>query len=65
MAPLNTVGFYIRRGKLVPVGKAVSNTAEMDLLDVELLGSGTSYEQYVDDGSAKDCSLDRCVVRRP
>ncbi len=65
MAPLNTVVFYIRRGKLVPVGKAVSNTAEMDLLDVELLGSGTSYEQYVDDGSAKDCSLDRCVVRRP
>ncbi len=65
MAPLNTVVFYIRRGKLVPVGKAVSNTAEMDLLDVELLGSGTSYEQYVDDGGAKDCSLDRCVVRRP
>ena len=65
MAPLNTVVFYIRRGKLVPVGKAVSNTAEMDLLDVELLGSGTSYEQYVDDGSTKECSLDRCVVRRP
>ena len=64
MAPLNTVVFYIRRGKLVPVGQPVFNTAEMDLLDVELLGSGTIYEQYVDDGYTKECSLECCVVRR-
>lgn len=64
MAPLNQVVFYIRRGKLVPVGKAAANTAELDLADVELLGSGSVYEQYVDDGYTKDCSLDRCVTRR-
>lgn len=64
MAPLNTVVFYIRQGRLVPVGEPVSNTAEMDLLDVELLGSGTVYEQYVDDGYTKACSLERCVLQR-
>ena len=42
--------FYIRKGKLVPVGKQVSNTSELDLMDVELLGTGTEYEQYADDG---------------
>ena len=35
MAPLNQVVFYIRQGKLVPVGKPAANTAELDLLDVE------------------------------
>ena len=64
MAPLNQVVFYIRKGKLVPVGKDVANTSELDLLDVELLGSGTSYEQYADDGYTKSCSLERCVIRR-
>ena len=34
MAPLNQVVFYIRKGKLVPVGKDVANTSELDLLDV-------------------------------
>lgn len=64
MAPLNQVVFYIRQGKLVPVGKQVLNTSELDLLDVELLGTGTEYEQYADDGFTKDCGLNRCVVRR-
>lgn len=64
MAPLNQVVFYIRKGRLVPVGKQASNTSEMDLMDVELLGTGSEYEQYVDDGFTKDCSLDRCVIRQ-
>ena len=64
MVPVNQVVFYIRKGKLVPVGQAVPRTSDLDLLDVELLGTGTSYEQYVDDGETRDCSLDRCVVRR-
>jgi len=63
MAPLDQVVFYIRQGKLVPVGKAAANTAELDLMDVELLGTGTCYRQYVDDGYTKDCTLNRCVVR--
>ncbi len=64
MAPLNQVVFYIRQGKLVPVGKPAANTAELDLLDVELLGTGSVYEQYVDDGSTKRCGLEHCVIRR-
>lgn len=62
--PQNEVVFYIRQGKLIPVGQTVSSTAELDLNDVELLGTGLSYEQYVDDGSTKQCGLDRCVIRR-
>ncbi len=62
--PLNEVVFYIKGGTLVPAGKAVSCTAELNLEDVVLLGSGTVYEQYVDDGSTKECGLDRCVIRR-
>lgn len=64
MEPLNQVVFYIRKGKLVPVGKPAANTSEIDLADVELLGSGTVYEQYLDDGYTKDCRLERCVMRR-
>lgn len=64
MVPLNQVVFYIRQGKLVPVGKSAANTAELDLMDVELLGSGADYEQYVDDGYTKECGLGRCIVRR-
>lgn len=64
MAPLNQVVFYIRNEKLVPVAKPAANTSELDLLNVELLGTGSLYEQYVDDGLAKECSLDSCIMRR-
>ena len=62
--PVNEVVFFIRQGKLVPVGKSAASTAELDLSDVELLGSGTEYRQYVDDGCTTQCSLDRCITRR-
>ena len=64
MVPLNHVVFYIRQGKLVPTAQPAANTSEIDLLGGELLGTGTVYEQYVDDGCTKQCSLDRCVTRR-
>lgn len=62
--PQNEVVFYIRQGKLVPVGKAAANTADLALTEVELLGGGTTYEQYIDDGYTKQCGLERCVTRR-
>ena len=62
--PVNEVVFFIRQGKLVPVGKSAASTAELDLSDVELLGSGTEYRQYVDDGCTTQCRLDRCITRR-
>lgn len=51
---------------MIPVGKPAANTAEIDLLDVDLLGSGTEYKQlrYADEGYTKLCSLERCVVQR-
>lgn len=64
VVPVNEVVFYIRPDKLVPVGKAVPNTTQMDLLDTQLLGTGTAYEQYVDDGFTKECGLERCVLRK-
>ena len=61
--PLNEVVFYIRKDCLVPVAKTTAaSTAELDLSDVELLGTGTAYRQYLDDGYTKDCSLERCTV---
>lgn len=61
--PLNEVVFYIRKDCLVPVAKTTAaSTAELDLSDVELLGTGTTYRQYLDDGYTKDCSLERCTV---
>lgn len=60
---LNEVAFYIRSGRWAPVAKAaVLCSSELDLKDVELLGTGTNYEQYIDDGVTKECSLDRCVM---
>ncbi|MBO5525527.1 MAG: alpha-glucosidase [Clostridia bacterium] len=56
--PLDEIVFFIRKGKLVPVGKGGNNTSEIDLSDVTLLGDGTEYEQYLDDGFTKQCTLD-------
>lgn len=53
-AELNEIVFFIRKGKLVPVGKGAKNTKSLDLSDVVLLGDGESYEQYLDDGFTKD-----------
>lgn len=61
-AELHQAVFFIRQGKLLPIGKAVQNTAQLDLTDVQLLGNGASYELYADDGFTKDCSLDRIVT---
>ena len=52
---LDQVVLYIRRGKLLPVGKAITNTAEYDVSELTLLGDGESYELYTDDGLTRDC----------
>ncbi len=58
---LNEAVFYIRKGKCIPVGKGARNTSELDLRDVQLIGEGNCYEQYVDDGFTKELSLDNVV----
>ena len=63
--PLGEVVFYIRKGKLLPVGGAAMHTGECDLSAVTLLGDGEEYEQYLDDGVTRSVSEDNiCLLRR-
>lgn len=55
----NQVAFFIRKGCLVPVTKPASHTGEISLTDVELLGDGREYVQYLDDGFTKEYSLEK------
>lgn len=52
-AKLNEVVFFIRNSKLVPVGNFAESTKDVDLYNVELLGNGKEYAQYIDDGQTK------------
>lgn len=54
--PLGEVVFYIRKGKLLPVGEGGMHTGETDLSAVTLLGDGDEYAQYLDDGFTRDVS---------
>ena len=55
---LGEVVFFIRKGCLVPVGKAIQSTAEVDFDDLTLLGDGERYELYSDDGLTRTCTID-------
>lgn len=61
-AELHEVVFFVRKGKLVPVGKGAQDTSSLRLDDVELLGDGEQYELYADDGYTRDVSLDRIRI---
>lgn len=63
-ATANQVPFFIRKGKLVPVGEAARNTSEVDLSKITLLGDGDTYEQYLDDGISKDYGMEKVSVLR-
>ena len=62
--PLGEVVFYIRKGKLLPVGGAAMHTGECDLSAVTLLGDGEEYEQYLDDGLTRSVSEDNIRILR-
>ena len=59
---LDEAVFFIRRGRLLPVGRAITNTSQYDVTDLTLLGDGESYELYTDDGLTRDCTLDNIRV---
>lgn len=61
-AKLNEVVFFIRKGKLLPIGKECKNTSLIDLKDVQLLGDGKEYDLYIDDGYSKDVSMDKFIT---
>ena len=60
--PLDQVVFFIRKGKLLPVGQAVTNSRDVTAEDLLLLGDGESYELYWDDGFSRDCTTDNIQV---
>ena len=60
--PLGQVVFFIPEGKLLPVGKAITNTAQYDTEDLTLLGTGNSYRLYTDDGLTHHCDLQNIVT---
>ncbi len=55
-ANLDEVVFFIRNNKLVPVCDGGENVMECDLYNVELLGNGEEYHQYIDNGQTKRIS---------
>lgn len=59
---LNEVVFFIPKGKLLPVGKDVTNTRELDVERLTLLGDGNEYELYADDGMTKEYRLENIRV---
>ena len=53
-AELNEVVFFIRKGTCIPVAKDARRVEQVDLTNVSLIGDGSHYEQYLDDGQTKD-----------
>ena len=50
-APLDTLVFFIRKGKAISFGAAADNTSQIDMSALRLLGyEGSTYELYSDNG---------------
>lgn len=66
-AALHEIVFFIRKGKLVPVGQAVTNTAQLNFEALELLGDGDRYALYADDGMTRELSPEyiRVLAKQP
>lgn len=60
-AKLHEVVFFIRKGKLLPIGKDVKNTRDIDFTQLTLLGDGTEYALYSDDGLTRDYNLEHNI----
>ena len=56
--PLDSVVFFVRKGKAVPLFEPVMNTSEMKNDKYTLLGKGKAYELYEDDGFTTDIHLE-------
>lgn len=54
----NEVVFYIRKDKAIPLCKPAMCTEELDTKNLELIGTGSEYVLYTDDGISKDFGKD-------
>ena len=61
-AKLNEVVFFVLKDKLLPVGEAIANTAQMDISRLTLLGSGAVYELYADDGLTREYTMENIRI---
>ena len=52
--PENEVVFFIRKGKCIPLAESAKNTSEIDFENLSLIGGGSEYLLYTDDGIGKD-----------
>lgn len=64
-AQLNEVVFFILKDRLVPVGKDIKNTRQIDFSQLTMLGDGQEYALYADDGMTRDYSLDKIRLLNP
>ena len=60
--PVDQVVFFIRKDHLLPVGQPVTNTRDVTVDDLQLLGDGQTYELYWDDGFTRDCTMDNVTL---
>ena len=62
--PLNSVVFFIKKGKIVPFAKPALNSAKIDVNNFSIFGDapeGTVYELYEDDGFTTDIDLKKGI----
>ncbi len=62
--PLDTLVFFIRPGKSVPLAKKCLRTKDIDYSHLELLGDGDTYRLYRDDGFTKNVKEENITVIR-
>lgn len=63
-AALHEIVFFVLKNKLLPIGKAILNTKEIDFENLELVGDGAEYALYADDGVCREYGVDRLRVLR-
>ena len=61
-AALNQVVFFIRKDRLLPIAAEAAKVEQVDLEHVTLLGTGSRYEQYLDNGQTKDYGEDHIRI---
>ena len=54
--------FFIRKGKLLPIGPEILNTKDYSVENLTLLGDGEEYELYTDDGLTRDCRMENVRI---
>ncbi len=56
--PLNELVFFIKKGHCVPLFDTAKSTDKINMSDYTMLGDGTSYKLYTDDGVSTNYTLD-------